>query len=406
MLMAIMSVSYFMVINSRFSSNPNLIPFFLMLYLYALLKLLNNNKVFSYKWAIVAGIGLGVGIQLHTTLFVSMPIMGLLVFAQLIKNKAAGTWKSFFVILGLVLALNVTQIISEVNTNWQNSKNFISGLHSDSKNNFGKDLVLITSCQIQANSFVLTSLQDDDRCQPIYQLPHGNSTRGFIYCLGMVLNILFSFVGYFLLFHFYKKETDTKKKNFLLLVAVVNVVSLAILLPVSGIMYLGYFLFLFYIPLILLGLMFKFLFEKFKQLGYAVVIFSMVILLALSLKRDHQVAIRYMDGSEDNYKNSTLGEVERMSSYMLSSAKNHPEIYIDGQKNITRRFYEPIKYFLRESGIGTTMAKQDKPVPPGMPLYYIDKKNSKTLSVGDVLKGRRVISGKNFTSQTILVLEN
>jgi len=56
------AIAPLVVAHSRSSWNPNIVPFFSLLYIYSLWKAQESRKV---RWLFVAGISFGVGIQLH-----------------------------------------------------------------------------------------------------------------------------------------------------------------------------------------------------------------------------------------------------------------------------------------------------------------------------------------------------
>lgn len=180
-LTALMSVAYFLVISSRFSSNPNLIPPFLLLYLLSLVKILNREEKKFSVWSLLAGASLGICVQLHTTPLVILPIATLCVFIYLFFRKFPGALKSLAVVFAVALALNATQVISEFNTHGKNYQSFLGGFHINSHgNNLAYNTFLISACQIQANasmiSSVISSLQTDKNsqnasCADIFQAP-------------------------------------------------------------------------------------------------------------------------------------------------------------------------------------------------------------------------------------------
>jgi len=246
-LMTIMSVSYFFVSSSRFSSNPNLVPFFLLLCLYSLLKIANGQKGKNVGWSILLGFGLGMGIQMHTTFLIIIPAVSFCVFIYLLKNKIPGIWKSALVVLTVVIILNASQLLSEVQSNWHNSKNFISGFtHSSSDNTIAANIIPIAACQIRANAFMLSSLGDDVPCGSIL-----NSSQN----AEMAMEILFSLAGYFLLGYKLKIAKEAKKKNFLTLVIALNLIAFMVFIPIARIMVVGYFIIIFVVPFVLLGLL-------------------------------------------------------------------------------------------------------------------------------------------------------
>ncbi|PJA85653.1 MAG: hypothetical protein CO143_01245, partial [Candidatus Moranbacteria bacterium CG_4_9_14_3_um_filter_45_14] len=63
------SISFFVVTYSRFAFNPNSIPFFTLLFLFSLLAILDNAPKEKLRWAVLLGIAMGIGFQLHTILY-------------------------------------------------------------------------------------------------------------------------------------------------------------------------------------------------------------------------------------------------------------------------------------------------------------------------------------------------
>lgn len=66
------ALSPLVIIHSHSSWNPNVLPFWALLIIYSLLKVVVTQ---DYKWLVVAGVSLGVVIQLHYIAFVFIPII-------------------------------------------------------------------------------------------------------------------------------------------------------------------------------------------------------------------------------------------------------------------------------------------------------------------------------------------
>jgi hypothetical protein len=411
-LMAIMSVSYFLVISSRFSSNPNLVPFFLLLCLYSLLKILNSQGKNSSLWSIVLGIGLGMGIQMHTTFLIIMPLVSLCVFPYLLIRKTPGIWKGFFIVLAIVGILNASQLVSEMNSNWQNYKNFTSGFtHSSGgekdKSNFVSNVVTIAVCQAHANAFMVSSMSDDVPCRNILNATQINGSSSSYY-LGIAIEILFSLASYLMLGYRFVAEKETEKKNFLALIIILNLFTFLIFIPIASIMVVGYFIVVFLVPFVLLGLLLEIIMNKYGRIGNIIAAITVATLLILSLSRDYALAVNYTKGGQDNITNSTLGEVEPMAQYILATSKNSSKIYFSGQYKLDVRYYDAVGYFVREAGISTVLlqsTEKDK-AEPGFPLYYIKNNDSDGVKPGQIINGHAIISGKIFASQTLLILNN
>ncbi|MDR3559017.1 MAG: glycosyltransferase family 39 protein, partial [Candidatus Pacebacteria bacterium] len=164
---AVASVSYFSVVSSRFSSNPNLAPFFVLAFLYSFLKLLNDKERASFWWPAAIGTVLGIGIQIHTTLLVILPIFTLLMLAYLIKKTGWRAVRYALVIIVLSLAMNAPQIASEIETRGQNTIQFFGGLGlkgSSSGSGLAQGALTAALCQAKANSYFISSFPAAQTC--------------------------------------------------------------------------------------------------------------------------------------------------------------------------------------------------------------------------------------------------
>lgn len=422
-IMLVMSFSYLLVISSRFSSNPNVVPFFLLLFLYSLLEILDNQQKKNFFWSSLVGLTLGVLIQLHTTLLIIAPIMTLCVFGFLLKKRATGVLQSFFLVLVLSLSVNMTQIIYETNHNWANSKVFFSSLQSknESKISFFEKVYLISACQLQANSYMISSVipaveiknnSDNATCNHILQQPKGGFFKNFSYYLNITASIVFFVCGYLLLLRKFKNEKELKTKNFIGLVILFQILSFIIFIPVAEMMHTGYFNILFPLPFVLLGLIFEFVLEKFPNSGKFVVVAVLLTLLSLSSLKLYELSQRYVKGEENNSRNVTLGEVERMSKYLLENSLGRSEVYFSGQKDLVDRYYKTINYFAEEANLDMTFLKSEDiasgkvEIRKKVPIFYIQKNNHEKNDPGEIRQGRKIISSQVFSSQTILILEN
>jgi len=411
MLTAIMSVSYFMVINSRFSSNPNLIPFFILVFLYSLLKLMDSDEKRIYFWAIAAGVSMGICVQLHTTLLIVLPPMSLLIFFYLWRKKTPTIWKIALIILLSTLAVNITQIISEFDSGGKNTKYFLKGFlnSSSSGSHFGRDTFHISACQIIANAHTISAYGNDDQCKAIFHTPQGTQIENYKYYFGMTLSVLFSLLGYYFLFRYFFREKDIRKKHFLGVVILFNLLSFVILIPIAKIIFVGYFINLYMVPLVLLGLIIWEMEKRWMKKGKILSIATVVILIVLCLNRNIETAQSYRNGLENNEKNSTLSEVESIYQYLLAnSPKTFSKIHLGGQHGLAERFFRPVNYFTKKHGMETALLKEDglDEVEPENPVFYLQKNEQGEIPVGEKVWNLEVIAGKKFTGLTVLILNN
>lgn len=410
MLTALLGASYLFVNASRFSSNQNLVPFFVLLYLWGLLKILNDPRRFQPGWAIMLGIGMGVGVQMHTLILAVMPIVALLAFLFLLKRKASGAWKSFAVVLILTFVLNTGQIVSEFQTDFQNTAAFLDGAGRETDNSLIENLLSITACHAEANVHAVASLYDDNDCEEVLDFSQERWEQAGALPLG-IASLVFSLLGYSLLITAFRHETSPERKNFLGLVIVYSVVGLVILVSVATFVHTVYFLFLFFVPFVLLGILWETLEKRIDPMwGERVIVGTFLLLLACSLGRDLTKAANYSRGLEDNDDNSTLGQIEAMSEYVLANIPAGTDhVYFSGGKDLSKRFFKPIKYFANRQGIEmtsvTTVSRSG--LVSGTPLFFIsDDPNKLDKNTGDILSGHEVLSKEKFFNQAIFNLEN
>lgn len=91
---ALYALSPLVIAQSRSSWNPNIVPFFSILYIYALWKSSQTNKLI---WYLIAGLSIGIGLQLHYLFIFLIPIG--LVYLLIYKWRIS-IWKYYTTLLG------------------------------------------------------------------------------------------------------------------------------------------------------------------------------------------------------------------------------------------------------------------------------------------------------------------
>lgn len=364
MLTVIMSVSYFCVLNSRFSSNPNLAPFFVLLFLYALLKMLGSGEKILWRWPVLVGLALGIGVQIHTTLLAIMPIVSLVMFFYLLKKMGWGKiYPSLILVVAIALAMNASQVVHEFNTGAKNTKAFFEGVEDQkkSKSSTLKKIGTLLVCQAKTNAHIVASIKEAPECsdkmnfdlkkgsKELYPEEENKYIRKTIFILNFSFVIIFFISGYGLLWYYLKKEKDPRKQNFLRIIALYNAVSLLILLPVVDFISINYFIIIFFVPFIFLGLLFQLFSNKLNNYGKIIGIVLAIILVALSLGRNIKEADIYERGLNNNKNNSDLRIAEEISAYLIGNSSAE-KIYFSGEKEYLERYAQPVKYIASRSG--------------------------------------------------------
>ncbi len=410
-----MSVSFFAITSSRFASNPNAIPFFLMLFLLGLLGMMKEEKQQKLLWPTLTGIGLGVGIQEHTLLLLSMPVVALGVLVWLWKKQRL-PWKSFFVALFFVLILNTGQLIHEWQTGGGNIHALLNGIsRSGGDTELMKNTGLIASCQIQANTYIVSSLEDIQDCGGMWQVfrditrnKHLRSAflENVMPLMGVLLSLLFSLGGYALWWRALWREKEPEKRHFLALLLGYQLVSFVIFIPVAGEMAVHYFIVLFFVPFLILGLWLEVLEERWRGAGKVIGASIVLLLIAANLTTVAKAGLALASGFGSDVNNSILGEIEPMAGYLIAKGDAAPApIYLTGKKMYHKRFYKPLGYLVRHLGRELILADDKNTVlPSGTRVFYVAKTRDETFEVGDRFEGYHFESMRKFGAVTLYVL--
>jgi hypothetical protein len=410
-IVALFAISFFSIINSRFASNPNSIPFFVILFLYSVLELASVKDNKKILWAAIAGASVGVGIQLHALLIFILPavlgIAGLYFLWKKIIN-----WKSIVIIIIFFILLNTGQIAGELSSGWTNTNSLISGITSKSKEgSLLKNINLVFACQIQANTHMLFPVDNLEECGAIYkigkQISKAESPGRTLKVVSLIIRFIFIFVfslgGYFLLGYFLKKEKNAEKKRFLQLMALYSVVSVIVLIPVVTEISVRYFIILIFVPFILVGLWINFLLEKVKKAGIIMAGVFFIILSGLNATEILNATGRYQKGTASDAENCILGEVKEMSNYVLINSGDASKFNLVGKKSYVHRFGKPIAYLTKKSVKKINKRKSDKNLSQSYATFYIDKASEKENRTE--IKGYRIKGTKKFGNMQIYLIE-
>jgi len=415
-LTGLFSISFFAIEYSRFAWNPNLIPFFVLLFLFALLEILNGKDKSGFFWPIWAGVALGIGVQLHTLLLLIMPTMVVVVAARLAWKKKL-ILSSFLLIMGLAVLLNIPQIASEIKTGGQNTRNFFSGAN---KQTGGGGLTIehvgkIASCQVESGLHLTSAFENKEECGNIFatgkydikklkDVP-GNF-RNYTYFVGsIVLAVIFSVGGYILLILAWLKQENRQKKNFLELLILFNLVALVFFLPVASNLSMRYYIITFVIPFVLLGLWIEFISKKLGKIGLFLTICGAAFLIFSNLFVIRQAAAPYARASASDGENSILGEIEPVAAYIVAKTEPRQTAYISGEKSYEQRYSGSLAYLAANSNIDLLEIEKVSEIDPSFPQFYIVETTKKKYNQSDQFKGKTIGDVRQFGSLTMLLFK-
>lgn len=357
LLISAMYASCFIVVEySRFSWNPNSLPFFMILGFYGLIRFLNEER--SKKkiwWLALCATGLSVGSQLHFFGFFSLIAISVLVAffhyetwkkENLKKMLKKEYFKNFIfyvlVFLAFFAIFYVPVFISEVIKNFQNTKDFFYAIGSKpGKESLISKIIQNTFEQIRYFTLILTSVY------------YTNSIKkNLSYVIPTLATV---FTGVALAYYFFKRQSRLKK-DFLILVICWIAVFFVLSIPVAFQLRPRFFLVVFPLPFILLGIIFDYALLKIKKdLAYAATFIVSGVVIAAN---GHGIQKWFQEQAKSQIKSTpvsrtlilknkdgvTLGQLERVVDFIYQNRKPGADIYY----YVKPEHVFPIKYLLRQ----------------------------------------------------------
>jgi hypothetical protein len=357
---ALYTFSFLVVQYSRFAWNPNAVPFWTLLTFYAFLKFqkedLFKNKIiylgtFTFSFSVAtqyhffAMFGL-IGI-LAVFLFFKWRPWKIKVFLSNFKElmTKTGLRKTlayvfvFAVIFGIVYS---PVIVSDIKTDWSNTKNFFGAFSEKPRDDktFGEKFIRNFREQSKNYTLITTSFWSRE----------GKKADPYPVAFGLLLMAS----GVFLPLWRRRKAKDPSKCNFLLLIPIWIVMFFLITISTSYQLRPRYFSLVFPTPFIILAFWMSFLQRSKLRKG---LFFSLVVFVAFLLMNIYGVAAWFKDNiiaqqrefpTDRNFilkkdDGITLGQIERVASYMLENKKNNKLVFYSKAE-----YSLPIEYLLNQ----------------------------------------------------------
>jgi 4-amino-4-deoxy-L-arabinose transferase-like glycosyltransferase len=378
------SISFFSIQYSRFALNPNVSPFFSILFLLALLEFISVGEKTHWKWIISLGVALGVGIQLHAITLILFLAITFFAFIFLMK-KNWRTWDKWGIVFLIMIVLNLGQIVGDARNNFSNTKSFFSQSldksTADSEGTFSENFKSNADCHIQANFFIASSLGDEEECTFIYEKLLGNKSIFYLKkiikenpfsLITIILALPFSILGYLLAVYYFKKEKEKKKKYFLGLIILYAILSFFIMVPVGDWLVMRYFVHLIFVPFILLGLFANFLAWKFPNKKIFLILAIFIFFAKANIFSIGSAAKEYLHGRRSHYNYAVLGEIDSALDYMQEKSLPQKEIYFFGESDSAWTLFGPLKYESKKKNIDLIeVFKPDRiNIPVGKAVFY------------------------------------
>ena len=356
-LTGIFAVSLFMIVYSRFGWNPTLIPFFMILFAYALLRVTDDDEKSGW-WLIGASGALAFIANMHFVALVTVPIIAVIYFIWTRPKVGLKWW--FFAVLFFVF-LNIPLIVNDIKTGGENLVEFIdvalnrSGGDDENTHNIVDKVVRNIDAHTQYYWLILTG----DQFAGLPELKGSDIQCGYDCRKGLVRGVLsfimifFGIVGWVWL---YITEEAVKKKNFLRLVLLWGVIIFVVYIPLAYDIAPRFFLLNAPLMFVMLGFVPKAIGVEYKKPGkiIAVVLVVLCVISNLFFVSRYFGELAQASANEDfllDYRDRILKEKTRVTfeqmmnitDWMESKHKeNGYPIFMYGQPEYKRAFWERI----------------------------------------------------------------
>jgi hypothetical protein len=365
MLFGLFSVSFYLVLYSRFSWNPNILPFFVLATFYALLRVVSESEKRPKVWFVVFCAALGITLQLHfNALLIVGPVAG--VFLLLKRPKLY--WRAWLAGAVVVLLLYLPIIVHDMYADGKNTKHFFAKVTGEKEAEDERQASLaerafqVARYDAYEYFLILTGIDQVNDSRPRgFSLGLDCKTCGDELPFRLAALVLF-FLEIGVLVWVCLKEKDREKKDFAQLLVIWFLgSSLYFLAVMYGDLYLypRFFLVVAPVPFFLLGLVAEKVLAVRRRFGMMAVGAVAVVIAGMNMKQTntyfHQLDATMREPIEvetedvlPNFARVTLEQQQAIVDFMEAKyQENGLPVYLRSESE-----YElPLWYHLKQRGI-------------------------------------------------------
>lgn len=407
----IYSISFFAIKYSKFSWNPNVIPFFLLIFFIALYEtsLGEKNADCKKRWHILLGLSIGIGAQLHTLLLALLPLLVILELARAFFAKNRNKAKGLLAALAVGLVFNLPLVIHDLKNSGENIGSFFQGTDKKTGNDFsaGKNLLKSFQFFVNGNIYVLSGYEPQKDWLDSKNYFSSENRREI---LASVAGSVFLLAGFFLLIFRYRKEKEKDRKKFLEIILFSFIASFLIFWPLAGDLKARFFMVCFLYPFVFLALWLSFISRKIANKNLSCLLFiATAIILAYTNFSIYKKAYDFNNYSHkgDVYGGFSLKEAEQISSFVIESASS---------KNLqNRKFYllpfkfnKSVAFLNKKAGLKTSMLNNSAAAKtsPEAVLVYLGKSKNKKSVIGKKSKDFDFINSHSVGRFEVFLFQN
>jgi len=375
-LILVYSLSFYVIKYSRFAWNPNIIPFFFILFLLSLLKIMESgNKKFGI-WHISLIVSVGIGVQLHTLLLILMPLLVAAAYAYIFYKEKKIYLMQLGIIILAVLLFNLPFFIYDFQNEGKNIKNFFAGAEKKTTKNssFIDNFLKDGQFFVQGNTYAISSFEPQKNWVKARKLLKFSSISEII---AATAGTLFFFFG---LFYSIKRLLDERKNEkktiFLGLVLLTVTLSFLILFPIANELNVRFFIILIFLPYIFLGLFVEFLLKSVhKKLAIAIILASFLLLAVFNIRTCAKTYnLENYTARTSSYGGISVKESRDISNFMYDLSKRNDLIEKSFfQSSFT--FSHSVEYFNNKKGIELINLSKSQPNTGSIIFVISDQKD-------------------------------
>lgn len=358
LLLVIFSYSLYLVIYSRFSWNPNILPFFMLFSLLALLRVISPNEKNKDRWLLALSALFGFSSQLH---YNALFILGAIICVTLLIKRPRFNWKTWAGAFFILSLFYIPIIAHEIKTDGLNTKLFFEKISDGSKDEKTKEGPLTKLSQDfrygAGEYFLILSGNDQINNGHLKGPSLGLSCKSCQDNLApRAAGYIFYILGIFLLLFNLYKEKDAERKNFLMICTLWFVFSFLYfwnLLNNKLYLYPRFFLIIAPLPFIFLGLMLE---KIHPEKNKVFLIVSLIIVSIISLTNISKI-LSYFSALEDVTNKKMKIETEDVfPNTNRATLSLHGRVVEEIKKKVTNKKtpvyllseseYEPVYWYL------------------------------------------------------------
>ena len=367
-LMSIAALSFYLIKYARFGWNPNFLLFFLLLFLLALLHIIDPKEKYPLRWYVVLGVTMGIGMQLHTLSFLLMPFLFFIACGVSSLSGCVQTLKRGALTLALVFLCFLPVFLSEITTRGTNIQAFFTGISmkTEDKKTDLNPLLVTFDFILQGTAVVLTGYEprgqwiNPDAWKKAFS---GTNTLLFIFSLIITLG------GSWLTLQKLRSGSITPdERRFYWGTVIFFITTLILFFLIGNELNLRFFIILSLLPLLWLGMWFTYIEsylsnKPFKGL-YPFLCFIVVILLGVINIQAYQNTYTFSraESITKSYGGISLSEAAGLAQAINKTLETHPHY----PKRLT--FFEherSLQYFLDAQNIDLKTTKENSDSPEG-----------------------------------------